>query len=72
MKPAKPTPLPPAERLALRVDEAAALLSISRSQAYQLIAEKKLPHVRVGESVRVPRAALEAWLEEQTVPGRPA
>lgn len=66
------TKLPASERLALRVEEAAALLEISRSQAYALIAEGVLPHVRVGNAIRVPRRELEAWLEASTVRGRSA
>lgn len=58
------------ERLALKVEEAAKMLSISRSQAYQLIAEGVLPHVRFGNAVRVPRRALEAWVEQRTTTGR--
>lgn len=64
--------LPAAERMALTVEEAADQLAISRSQAYQLIHEQRIPHVRVGNSIRVPRRELEAWLEEETVRGRSA
>lgn len=46
------------EPLFLRVDEAARLLSISRSKAYALIAAGDLPHVRIGSSIRVPTEAL--------------
>jgi excisionase family DNA binding protein len=51
----------------LRAGDLAALLGVSRSRVYQLIAEGELPAVRQGRSVRVPRAAWEAWLEEQRV-----
>ena len=50
----------------LRVEEAARLLSMSRSKVYQLIAAGALPTVRIDASVRIPRAALEAWLEAKT------
>lgn len=51
--------------LLLRVGEAARLLSISRSQAYALCAGGLLPSVKIGSAVRVPRAALLAWVEQQ-------
>lgn len=58
------------ERLALTVDEAAELLSISRSLAYRWAKDGTLPTIRVGNAVRVPRRALEAWIDERTTQGR--
>ena len=59
--------LPPAgERMALKVEEVAALLAISRSQAYKLVRRGEIPSIQVGTAIRVPRRALEAWLDEQT------
>jgi excisionase family DNA binding protein len=50
----------------LKVPEAAALLGINRTRAYELIASGDLPAVRVGErSIRVNRAELERFLLEQ-------
>jgi excisionase family DNA binding protein len=54
------------ERWLLRVSEAAELLSISRSQCYELVATKVLPSVRLGSAIRIPRRDLEAWIEAQT------
>jgi excisionase family DNA binding protein len=51
--------------LLLRVDEAAALLGISRSHTYELISAGALPVVRMGKSVRIGRAALERWVEQE-------
>ncbi len=53
------------DRLAYKVSEAADALGISRAKAYELIAEDKLPSIRVGSSIRVPVDALRAWVEEQ-------
>jgi excisionase family DNA binding protein len=36
---------------------------------YKLMAAQVLPTVRMGRSVRVPLAALEAWIEATTVGG---
>ncbi len=52
-------------KLLLRVDEAAAACSISKSACYSAIAAGLLPAIRVGHAIRVPVAALEAWINEQ-------
>ena len=51
----------------LRAEEAAALLRIRRSKMYGLLAAAAIPTVRIGRSVRVPRAALLAWIASRTV-----
>lgn len=58
-----------AEKLMLRPTEAADALGVSRSKAYELIAEGKIPSVRVGGCVRVPVAALQAWIESELSKG---
>ena len=50
-------------RLALSVEEAANLLGISRSLAYELAARGELPVLRLGRRIVVPRAALERLLD---------
>jgi excisionase family DNA binding protein len=52
--------------LLLRVDEAARLLGIGTTLAYELVGRGVLPHVRLGRAVRVPRAALESWIATNT------
>jgi excisionase family DNA binding protein len=59
------TRLPASQRMALTVEEAAAQLGVSRSLAYELVRSGDLPHIRVGNLVRVPRLALERWIEER-------
>jgi excisionase family DNA binding protein len=51
-----------------RIEEAAQVLRIGRSKAYELIRSGELPVVRIGRAVRVPRAALEKWVAAQTAP----
>lgn len=51
------------ERLTLTVEEAAASLGISRNLAYELIAKNKLPSVRLGRRLVVPRQALDRLLD---------
>lgn len=52
-------------RLLLRIDEAARLLGLGRSKAYELVASGELPAVRIGRARRIPAAGLEAWVERQ-------
>ncbi len=49
----------------LKVPEVAEVVRIARSRAYELVAEGKIPSVRIGRSVRVSCRDLERWLEEQ-------
>ena len=49
----------------LKVPEVAGILRIARSRAYEMVAEGKIPSVRIGRSVRVNRKELDRWLEEQ-------
>jgi excisionase family DNA binding protein len=51
------------ERLLLRVNEAAELLGISRSKAYELVAAEVIPAIRIGSSVRVPLEELRVWIK---------
>jgi excisionase family DNA binding protein len=53
------------EKVWLRVPEAAELLGLPRTRAYELIQQGELPAVRIGErSIRVNRAELERFLLE--------
>lgn len=56
----------------MRVEEAARFLRIGRNRAYEETARflatsgaAGLPCIRIGRSIRVPRHALERWVEEQ-------
>lgn len=51
------------DRLVLSVSEAAEMLGISRTLAYELIARHELPFLRLGRRIVVPRRALEQLLE---------
>lgn len=51
-----------AEPLLLRVEEAARLLSISRSMAWELVARGDLTSVKINNSRRIPRRELEAYV----------
>jgi len=48
--------------------EAASYVHLPVGTLYALVAELRIPHVRLGKRlVRFERAALEAWLEERRV-----
>ena len=51
--------------LLLTVPQVATLLGIGKSKVYVLIKTKGLPCVRVGDVIRVPRAKLQQWIEQQ-------
>lgn len=46
------------EQVLIRPVDAAAMLSVSRSSVYELIANGTIPSVRVGRMLRVPIAAI--------------
>jgi excisionase family DNA binding protein len=55
-----------AERPLLTVHQVADELGVSRQHVYRLIAEGRLPAVRLSERrLRIPRPALDAWLQLQ-------
>ena len=59
--------------LLVSVPRAAELLSVGRSEAYQLVLRGEIASVKIGRSRRVPMAALEAFVErlvEEQVGGR--
>lgn len=56
------------ERLTVTVEEAARLLGVSRAFAYELVARKELPSVRLGRRVIIPRRALERLLDVEPKP----
>ena len=54
---------PDGERLAIAVEEAAHLLGISRSLAYELCVRGELPTIRLGRRIVVPKRALLEMIE---------
>lgn len=48
--------------LALTIKQVAKLLGVSRNTAYRLVRSKKLRSIRVGRQIRIPRSALEMYL----------
>lgn len=57
----------------LTVDEAAGLLWIGRNTCYELIRQRRIPHVRLGRRVLIPRWGLEQWIaREAGLPSPPS
>lgn len=56
---------PPASPYLLTADEAAAVLRLHVNDVYNLCTEGRLPHIRIGRRVRIPREKLLAWIDEQ-------
>ncbi len=54
------------DRLTLSIEEAAALLGISRALAYDLVRRGELPQLRPGRRIVVPRKALEDFIDDCT------
>lgn len=53
------------EPLLLRIEQTARLCNLGRSKTYELVRAGVIPSIRIGRSVRVPAAALEAWISQQ-------
>ncbi len=52
-----------AQDLVLTVEEAAGLLRISRGLAYEMVRTGRLPSIRLGRRIVVPRPALQKMLQ---------
>jgi excisionase family DNA binding protein len=53
----------------MSVEEAAIVLGISRTFAYEAVARGEIPCIRIGRRILVPRAALNRLLESAGVDG---
>lgn len=62
----KPQEQPTIEPLLVRVEEAARILSLSRSTIYEMMDAGELPSIRRGTARRIPVAALREWVARQT------
>ena len=52
--------------LTCSVEEAAKILGVSRSMAYQLVRSEGFPTVKIGRRILVSVKGLERWVEAQT------
>lgn len=52
----------PVQRLTYSVDEAAELLGISRTLAYDAIRKGEIPHIKIGKRILIPRVGVDELL----------
>lgn len=52
------------KKLTITVEEAARLLGISRGLAYEMVRVGRIPSIRFGKRLLVPKAALEKMVNE--------
>ena len=52
--------------LTLKADQIAAVLGISRANAYTLLRREDFPTLRIGKRMLVPRDRFIRWIEENT------
>ncbi len=59
-----------ADQLLYRPEDAGSVLGIGRSKVFELLASGQLASVQIGRARRIPRTALEAYVErlQQTAP----
>ena len=53
--------------LTISIQEAARLLSISRGLAYEMVRQKKIPSLKFGRVIRIPKHGLELLLAGQDI-----
>lgn len=51
----------------LTVKELAEWIRLSKSKIYSLVAENKIPHVKVGGKILFVKSAILTWIESQTI-----
>ena len=51
----------------LKIDEAAEYLSTTKGRLYQLVHKSKIPHVKIGRSLRFDIEELEKFIKENSV-----
>jgi excisionase family DNA binding protein len=56
------TVVPPVDALLLRVEEAAPLLRLSRTEVFALIKKGELRSIKIGQRRRIPRQALDDYI----------
>jgi excisionase family DNA binding protein len=58
------------ERLTVKIEEAAAILGISRNGAYAAAKRGEIPTIKIGGRILVPRLALDRMLDAKARPAQ--
>lgn len=66
---ARNNPEPAVERITITVEEAAAMLGISRTSGYEYVRTGQLPAIRIGRRLLVPVRAINELLDTDTASG---
>jgi excisionase family DNA binding protein len=59
------------ENMLLKPEQVAEALAIGRTKTYALLAEGRIPSIRIDGSIRVPIESLRRWIAEHTKEGSP-
>lgn len=54
--------------LLLTPEQAFKLIGVGRSHGFKLLASGEIPSLKIGRLRRIPRAALERWVTQQSSP----
>ena len=50
----------------LNLSEVMKILSVSRQKIYMMANNNEIPIIRIGRNIKVPKRALEQWIENNT------
>lgn len=53
------------DALTYSVPEAAKALGLGKNTLYELVASGRIPHIRNGRTIRIPKALLGEWLHNE-------
>ena len=53
------------EKMTMTVQEMAECLGIGRNMAYELVKNGRVPFLKIGRQIRIPKRAFDAWLANE-------
>lgn len=53
------------EKVTMTVQEMAECLGIGRNVAYELVKNGRVPFLKIGRQIRIPKRAFDAWLANE-------
>lgn len=53
------------EKVTMTVQEMAECLGIGRNMAYELVKNGRVPFLKIGRQIRIPKRAFDAWLANE-------
>jgi excisionase family DNA binding protein len=55
------------QKLVLTVPEASKALNIGTTKMYELVRKEKIPHLRAGNKILIPKSELKKWIIDSTI-----